>query len=243
MKKTVRVALSVIVVMVFIIGNFNTSFSASKNDLNVYLNDLTNIVDTVKEDGSKKVAKKQLKKAKKIYKKVDKLNINDRVKSIALVNAYEVENLCKQVKKDEKLTQITTLKTNACISNLKSAKTVNKSIKSKSLNDVIRTEAARQLYYQSKSFDKNILNVISSGKEYDTNKMEALFSEITDQTSDIDSCYFRKATTSYDTELINAATSAHGAMLDFRLGKLTVAQYDSKRTAFLNVADKYGNFN
>jgi uncharacterized protein YktA (UPF0223 family) len=241
MKNIIKMSLSLFMIMVLFIGNFNLSYADSKNDLDTNLNKLTKIVETIEKTSTKKVAKKQLKESNKIYKKLKKLTISEKVKNIALDSAYSVQELCKEVKKENKLTPTLKLKADNCKVKIESTKVINKGLKGKKLSEVIRIEAARQLNYQSNNFNDKVLGVFTSKKEYDTDKLNATLSEIENQTSDIEN-YFSGSKTNYDYEIINAISDAKIAMLKFKAGKYTVAQYINKRTEFLDKINKYAPF-
>lgn len=241
MKNTIKKSLSLLIIMMIIIGNLNLSFADSKNDLDTNLNELSKIVLTIEKNSTKKATKKQLRKTKKVYKKIKKLNINEKVKNIAVDSAYSVQELCKEVKKENKLTPTLKLKVDNCKVKIESTKIINKGVKGKKVSEVIRFEAARQLNYQSINFNNKVLGVFTSNKEYDIDKLNATLSEIESQTSEIEN-YFNGNTTNLDYDIINAISDAQLAMLRFKAGKYTVGQYINKRTEFLDKINMYAPF-
>lgn len=242
-NKKSKIIVGFAIALILCIGNYGLSYASSKNNLKNNLSELNKIVEKIEKTSTKKVAKKKIKEIKKIEKKIDKLKINERVKEIAKQDATEVKSLCYEVKNNKKLTDIAKLKAENCKFRIKSTEIINKNIKNKNLDDIIRKEAAKQLNKQFINFNDKVLSVVSSGKNYKTEELSKAASEIRSQTLSINTSYFKvKDYTKLDIELMDAILDANDAMKEFSKGKLTVGEYIKKRTNILKISDKYGPF-
>lgn len=242
-NKQIRIIVSFAIVLMLCIGNYGLSYAANKNDLESYLNDLNKIVETIEKNSTKKVAKQKIKEVKKIEKKINKLKINERVKAIAKQDASEVKSLCYEVRNDKKLTEIAKLKAKNCKFRIGSTKVINKEIKSKNVDDIIRKEAANQLNMKFIKFNTNVLSIVASDENYKVQEVSSLASEIRSQVLSINTSYFEvEDYTKLDLELMDAVLDTNDAMKEFSSGKLTVAEYIQKRTNILKVLDQYAPF-
>lgn len=228
MKNTIKKSFSLLMIMMFIIGNLNLSFADSKNDLDTNLNKLYKIVLTIEKNSTKKVAKKQLRESKKVYKKIKKIKCNAKLKSIALEYSYSVVELCEDLKKEKKMAPtLFKLKIENCKSQIKSVKIINKGIKGKKTAEIIRSEAANQLINKTTLFEDKVLAIFTSNKEYDKDNFDDVIREIIYQTSDVNK-YFKIEETNVDVEVENLCYDITNTMYAFKHGKISVGEYRFK---------------
>lgn len=240
--KTSKVIIGFVIALIFVIGNYASSYAATKNDLEMNLNQLTKIVEEVEKTGTKKVAKKKIKEVKKIEKKIEKLKINNRVKKIAEEDANEVKMLCYEVRNNKKLTDLAKFKAENCKLRISSTQLINtkKNEGVKNLDYIIRKEAAEQLNNQVMNFNTYVLSVVASNKNYKTGELDDMASEIRSQVLSISLSYFEiEDYTRLDVDLMDIINEVLDSMQDFSKGKLTVGEYIKKRTKF---ADEYQQF-